>query len=174
MRKQSGQATIEAAVVIPILVLFVLLFAAVQIRLEAQSEVDAAVSLAVAASVIGPVYPVGQIPQDCAAQRTFHDTITQYKYFSTDPRLTKLSGNGPIVGANVCYPGSPQHNGCGPYIRGSASTLITCTGTAQLSGFIVTGLSFLPGLFTVSSTASANASPYRTDCGNQSPQQPLC
>lgn len=176
-RLQRGQATIEAAIVLPILVLFVLFFGAVQIRIEAQSEMDAAVSLAVASAVIQPVYPSGSAYKDCSAQRTFSDTIKQYNYFSANTALTYLNGNGPSIAANVC-PGIPAHTGCGPSIRGNPPTTvtpptITCTGHAQLTGIVVSGLGFLSGLFSVAATSSAAASPYRTDCGVPTAQSPV-
>jgi len=176
---QKGQATIEAAIVLPLLVLLVILFGALQIRIEAQSEIEAATSLAVAAAVVAPVYPSSAaglpVPKDCAAQRTFRDTITQYSYFSTNTAVTYLSGNGPLVGANVC-PGVPAHNGCGPSIRsisGQALTnpTISCIGHAQLSAFALR-LGWTPITVSIQASANATASPYRTDCGLSLPLPP--
>jgi mannitol-specific phosphotransferase system IIBC component len=138
MHARHAQATIEAALVIPILVLITLSFFALQIRLEAQSEMDAAVSLAAAAAAEAPA---GSTQSNVNANRTFNDTIKQYSYF-TAVSLT----------------------GCGAHAVGS-TTPISCTGKATITWIKVPMISFAVNLVSVSATYSAVPSNHRTQCG---------
>lgn len=149
MRKMyRGQATIEAAIVIPLLVLMTLLFFAIQIRMEAQTELDAAVSLAAAAAAEAPACNAnsGCQVQNTAAARTFNDTIKQYTGFSSLPADTFLSG-------------------CGNHTA-TSSTPITCVGHAKLTFINVSlGGKLTTNALTITSTFSATPSNHRTLCG---------
>ena len=102
-RGQAGQALLESAITIPIMLLFMLGFLALLIRIEAQVEVDAATSLAAAAAVSAPA---GSPLSGDYAQRTWRGTMRQYRYL---------------------LPGGLE--GCGAY---QPDQPVVCRGTATL------------------------------------------
>jgi len=74
---QRGQALLETAITIPLMVLFLLGFLAVLVRVEAQLELDTATSLAAAAAVAAPAAS----PLSAGyAQETWTGTLRQYPY----------------------------------------------------------------------------------------------
>jgi Flp pilus assembly protein TadG len=129
----SGQALLETAITIPLMLLFLLGFLAVLIRVEAQVELDAATSLAAAAAVSAPS---GSPLSFDFANQTWHGTLRQYSYL--EPGLL---------------------TGCGAYQPGDT---VTCHGTATLDyrqtpmGLVV------PLPIRVEATATARSSRYRS------------
>lgn len=81
-RPQPGQAMIETAITIPLMVLLMLGFLAVLVRVEAQVELEAATSLAAAAAVSAPAG--SQLSADYA-RLTWEGTLRQYPYLQPDP-----------------------------------------------------------------------------------------
>jgi uncharacterized membrane protein len=130
---QSGQALLESAITIPLMLLLLLGFLAVLVRVEAQLELDAATSLAAAAAVTAPA---GSTLSSQYAQQTWTGTLRQYRYLQ---------------------PGTLE--GCAAYQPGQA---VTCRGTATLDyrqtpmGLIV------PVPLSLSSAATARSSDYRS------------
>jgi len=130
---QSGQALLESALTIPLMLLLLLGFLAVLARVEAQLELDAATSLAAAAAITAPA---GSSLSAEFARQTWTGTLRQYAYLR---------------------PGSLQ--GCGAYQPGQA---VTCRGTATLDyretpmGLIV------PVPIPIESSATARSSAYRS------------
>jgi hypothetical protein len=130
---QRGQALVESAITIPIMLLFMLGFLAVLVRIEAQVEVDAATSLAAAAAVSAPASSPLSVDY---ARRTWTGTMRQYRYLQ---------------------PGRLQ--GCGAY---QPDQPVTCRGTATLDyrqtpmGLVV------PFPVEVRSDATARSSRYRS------------
>jgi hypothetical protein len=130
---QSGQALLESAITIPLMLLLLLGFLAVLIRVEAQLELDAATSLAAAAAITAPA---GSSLSADYARQSWTGTLHQYSYLR---------------------PGSLE--GCGAYQPGQA---VTCRGTATLDypqtpmGLIV------PVSIAIHSDATARSSAYRS------------
>jgi hypothetical protein len=130
---QSGQALLESAITIPLMLLLLLGFLAVLVRVEAQLELDAATSLAAAAAVTAPA---GSPLSAEFARQTWKGTLRQYGYLR---------------------PGSLD--GCTAYQPGQT---VTCRGTATLDyrqtpmGLIV------PVPLELSSAATARSSAYRS------------
>jgi Flp pilus assembly protein TadG len=100
---QRGQALLETAITIPLMLVLLLGFMAVLVRVEAQLELDAATSLAAAAAVAAPAAS----PLSAAyARQTWSGTLRQYPYLQ---------------------PGSLD--GCAAYQPGET---VTCRGSATL------------------------------------------
>jgi hypothetical protein len=131
--RQSGQALLESAITIPLMLLLLLGFLAVLVRVEAQLELDAATSLAAAAATTAPA---GSSLSADYARQTWMGTLHQYSYL----RAGELQG-------------------CGAYQPGQA---VTCRGTATLDyrqtpmGLIV------PVPIAIQSAATARSSAYRS------------
>jgi hypothetical protein len=131
--RQRGQALLESAITIPLMLLLLLGFLAVLVRVEAQLELDAATSLAAAAAITAPA---GSELSAEYARRTWTGTLRQYSYL---------------------HPGTLE--GCGAYEPGQP---VTCRGTATLDyrqtpmGLIV------PVPITIESAATARSSAYRS------------
>jgi len=131
--RQSGQALLESAITIPLMLLLLLGFLALLVRVEAQLELDAATSLAAAAAITAPA---GSSLSAEYAGQTWTGTLRQYRYLR---------------------PGALE--GCGAYQPGQA---VTCRGTATLDyretpmGLIV------PVPIALASAATARSSAYRS------------
>src|SRR5207253_10764079 len=77
MRISRGQALLETAIVLPVMVVLMLGFLAILIRIEAQVELETATSLAAAAAVAAPA----NSPQSAVdAADTWRGTLHQYVY----------------------------------------------------------------------------------------------
>jgi hypothetical protein len=132
-RRQRGQALLETAITLPLILLMLLGFLALLVRVEAQLELDAATSLAAAAAVTAPA---GSPLSAEYAQGTWTGTLRQYRYLR---------------------PGGLE--GCAAYQPGEA---VTCSGTAILDyretpmGLVV------PLPMRLQSTATARSSAYRS------------
>jgi uncharacterized membrane protein len=130
---QSGQALLESAITIPLMLLLLLGFLAVLVRVEAQLELDAATSLAAAAAITAPA---GSSLSAEYARQTWTGTLRQYRYLR-----------------------SGALEGCAAYQPGQA---VTCRGTATLDyretpmGLIV------PVPLSIHSAATARSSAYRS------------
>jgi hypothetical protein len=130
---ERGQALLEAAITLPLMVLLLLGFLTVLVRIEAQIELDAATSLAAAAAVTAPA---GSDLSGRYAQRTWSGTLHQYRYL---------------------LPG--RLDGCGAYQPDEA---VTCRGSATLDyrqtpmGLVV------PYPVPIGSSATALSSRYRS------------
>jgi hypothetical protein len=74
LRGQRGQALLETAMTIPLMLLLLLGFLAVLVRVEAQLELDAATSLATAAAAAGSTLSADY------ARATWTGTLRQYRY----------------------------------------------------------------------------------------------
>ena len=132
-RPDSGQALLETAITIPLMLLFLVGFLAVLIRVEAQIELDTATSLAAAAAVTAPA---GSPLSATYAGATWSGTLRQYSYLR---------------------PGTLD--GCGPYQAGAA---ITCRGSATLD-YRQTPMGLLvPSPVEIRSEATARSSRYRS------------
>lgn len=130
---QRGQALLESAVTIPLMLLLLLGFLTVLARVEAQLELDAATSLAAAAAIAAPA---GSSDSAGFARQTWTGTLRQYTYLR---------------------PGSLQ--GCDAYQPGQA---VTCTGTATLD-FRQTPMGLVvPVPIAIQSSATARSSAYRS------------
>jgi hypothetical protein len=133
MSGQRGQALLETAITIPLMLLFLLGFLAVLIRVEAQVELEAATSLAAAAAVSAPA---GSPLSAEFASKTWRGTLRQYSYL--EPGVL---------------------TGCGAYQPGDA---VVCQGTATLDyrqtpmGLVV------PIPIRIESVATSRSSPYRS------------
>jgi uncharacterized membrane protein len=131
--RQSGQALLESAITIPLMLLLLLGFLAVLVRVEAQLELDAATSLAAAAAITAPA---GSSLSAEYARQTWTGTLRQYRYLR---------------------PGVLE--GCAAYQPGQA---VTCSGTATLDyretpmGLVV------PVPLSIRSAATARSSAYRS------------
>lgn len=133
MRDQTGQALLESAITIPLMLLLVLGFLAVLVRVEAQLELDAATSLAAAAAITAPA---GSPLSAEYARRTWTGTLRQYAYLR---------------------PGALD--GCAAYEPGQA---VTCTGTATLDYRATPMGLIVPVPIAVQSRATARSSAYRS------------
>jgi len=131
--RQSGQALLESAITIPLMLLLLLGFLAVLVRVEAQLELDAATSLAAAAAITAPAGSPLSVEY---AHETWTGTLRQYPYLR---------------------PGALE--GCTAYVPGQT---VTCRGSAVLDyretpmGLIV------PVPLALSSEATARSSAYRS------------
>ncbi len=131
--RQRGQALLESAITIPMMLLLLLGFLTVLVRVEAQLELDAATSLAAAAAVTAPA---GSPLSAEYARTTWTGTLRQYSYLR---------------------PGALE--GCEAYQAGQP---VTCRGAAVLDyretpmGLIV------PLPIHLQSTATARSSAYRS------------
>jgi uncharacterized membrane protein len=131
--RQSGQALLESAITIPLMLLLLLGFLAVLVRVEAQLELDAATSLAAAAAITAPA---GSSLSAEYARQTWTGTLRQYRYLR---------------------PGALD--GCAAYQPGQA---VTCRGTATLDyGATPMGL-IVPVPLAIRSVATARSSAYRS------------
>ncbi len=132
-RAQRGQALLETAITVPLMLLFLLGFLALLVRVEAQVELDTATSLAAAAAVTAPA---GSAQSAEFARGTWTGTLRQYGYL----RPASLDG-------------------CGAYQPGQE---VTCNGMATLDyrqtpmGLIV------PMPVQLHSRATAHSSRYRS------------
>lgn len=130
---QGGQALLETAITVPLMLLLLLGFLAVLVRIEAQLELDAATSLAAAAAANAPA---GSPLSAEHARQTWAGTLRQYRYL----RPGELAG-------------------CGAYLPGQP---VTCRGDATLDcrqtpmGLVV------PFPIHLSSSATARSSLYRS------------
>lgn len=102
-RGQRGQALLETAITIPLMLVLLLGFLAVLVRIEAQVELDAATSLAAAAAVNAPA---GSPLSGDYARQTWAGTLRQYAYLRPDAL-----------------------EGCGAYLPGQP---VACAGSATL------------------------------------------
>ena len=131
---QGGQALVETAITLPVMLTLLLGFLAVLIRIEAQVELDTATSLAAASCVSAPA----QSPL-CGswAHETYAGTLQHYSYLQ-------------VGGLTSCN----QWNTTNP--------TVSCTGSATLD-YGQTPMAYVI-LFPVhlSSTATATGSPYRS------------
>jgi hypothetical protein len=131
--RQSGQALLETAITIPLMLGLLLGFLAVLVRVEAQLELDAATSLAAAAAVSAPA---GSPLSADYARLTWNGTLHQYPYLHAEGL-----------------------EGCAAFQPGEA---VTCRGAALLDyrdtpmGLIV------PFPIQVRSVATARSSAYRS------------
>jgi hypothetical protein len=131
--RQRGQALLETAITVPLLLLFVLGFLAVLVRIEAQVELDAATSLAAAAAVTAPA---GSMLSHEYANQTWQGTLRQYGYLQPGPL-----------------------DGCDAYLPAQT---VTCRGSATLDyrqtpmGLVV------PFPLHIQSVATAQSSRYRS------------
>jgi len=131
--RQAGQALLESAITIPLMLLLLLGFLAVLVRVEAQLELDAATSLAAAAAVTAPA---GSSLSAEYARQTWTGTLRQYRYL----RAGDLKG---------CEGYQPGQN-------------VTCRGTATLD-YRETPMGVIaPVPIVIHSTATARSSTYRS------------
>jgi Flp pilus assembly protein TadG len=139
--RQRGQALVETAVTLPILVVLFLGFLAVGVAAQAYVDLNTAVNLAAASEATAP----SNDPADAVTFRddTFNGTINNF------PQLR----NAQIT----CNDAGPT----GPF---SAGATINCTGTARFT-LVGTPMEIVipipPPPF--SATASATRSPYRSE-----------
>ncbi len=132
-RRQEGQALLETAITLPLMLLLLLGFLAVLVRVEAQLELDAATSLAAAAAVTAPAASPLAFEY---ARRTWTGTLRQYPYLR---------------------PGDLE--GCAAYRPGQ---VVTCRGSAILDyGETPMGL-VVPLPVRIESAATARSSAYRS------------
>ncbi len=130
---QTGQALLETAITLPVMLLVLLGFLAILVRIEAQIELDSATSLAAAAAVSAPA---GSTLSADYARRTWTGTVHQYRYL--------LPGR--LDGCEAYQPGQP----------------VTCHGSATLDyrqtpmGLVV------PFPVELRSDATARSSRYRS------------
>ena len=130
---QRGQALLETAMTVPLMLLLLLGFLAVLVRIEAQLELDAATSLAAAAAVTAPA---GSPLSAEYARQTWAGTLRQYRYLR---------------------PGVLE--GCAAYQPGDA---VTCRGSALLD-YRQTPMGLLvPAPIPIESAATARSSAYRS------------
>jgi hypothetical protein len=133
LHRQRGQALLETAITIPVMLVLLLGFLALLVRIEAQVELDAATSLAAAAAVSAPA---GSPLSADYARRTWTGTLRQYRYL---------------------LPGRLE--GCGAYQPDQA---VRCHGSALLD-YRQTPMGLLvPYPIQVSSDATARSSRYRS------------
>lgn len=75
--RQRGQALLETAITMPLMLVLLLGFLAVLVRVEAQVELDTATSLAAAAAVTAPA---GSSLSTDYAEQAWTGTLRQYRY----------------------------------------------------------------------------------------------
>jgi hypothetical protein len=131
--RQGGQALLESAITIPVMLLLLLGFLALLVRVEAQLELDAATSLAAAAAITAPA---GSSLSADYARQTWTGTLRQYRYLQ--PRSLE---------------------GCGAYLPGQA---VTCRGTATLDYRETPMGVIVPVPIALVSVATARSSAYRS------------
>ena len=131
--RQQGQALLETAITLPLLLLLLLGFLAVLVRVEAQIELDTATSLAAAAAVSAPV---GSSLSSDYATRTWVGTLRQSSYL----KPTRLDG-------------------CGTY---QLDQPVTCRGLATLDYRQTPMALVVPISLAIDSTATARGSRYRS------------
>lgn len=132
-RRQRGQALLETAITLPLMLALLLGFLAVLVRVEAQVELDTATSLAAAAAVTAPV---GSSLSSDYATRTWAGTLRQSSYL-TPTRL----------------------DGCGTY---QLDQTVTCHGVATLDYRQTPMALVVPLILSIDSTATARGSRYRS------------
>jgi len=130
---QRGQALLETAITVPLMLLLLLGFLAVLVRIEAQLELDAATSLAAAAAVNAPA---GSPLSADYARQTWTGTLRQYAYLRPDAL-----------------------EGCGAYQPGQA---VTCAGSATLDYRETPMGRVVPLPMRIHSEATARSSLYRS------------
>ena len=134
-RRQAGQALLETAIVLPLMLTLMLGFLAVLVRVEAQVELDTATGLAAAAAAAAP--PGDYSLSSRYARYTWDGTLHYYGYLRPGP----LSG-------------------CAGYARAGDS--VTCTGTATLR-YSQTAMGIVvPFDVQLSATATARSSEFRS------------
>ena len=131
--RQQGQALLETAITLPLMLLLLLGFLAVLVRVEAQIELDTATSLAAAAAVSAPV---GSSLSSDYATRTWVGTLRQSSYL----KPTRLEG-------------------CGTY---QPDQPVTCRGLATLDYRQTPMALVVPISLAIDSTATARGSRYRS------------
>lgn len=130
---QGGQALLESAITIPLLLLLLLGFLALLVRVEAQIELDAATGLAAAAAVTAPA---GSPLSADYARETWTGTLHQYSYL----RPAALDG-------------------CTAYQPGQA---VTCRSSATLDYRATPMGLIVPLPIRLESVATARSSAYRS------------
>jgi hypothetical protein len=136
--RQSGQALIETAITLPVLIVLLLSFLLAMVVAQAYVDLDTATSLAAASAVTAPAGNAA-LSQDFA-HRTYNGTLRRSGYLE---------------------PG--QLEGCGGYAAGGS---VSCTGHATL--FLSrTPMALLQPFnsswtLSIQATATAYSSPYRS------------
>ena len=130
---QAGQALVETAITIPMMLVLLLGFLAVLVRVEAQVELDAATSLAAAAAVSAPA--ASQLSAEYARE-TWTGTLRQYRYLR--PGLLE---------------------GCEAYQPDRA---VTCRGSVTLDYRETPMALVVPFALTIEASATAQSSRYRS------------
>lgn len=140
-RRTSGQALIETAITVPVLLTLLLSFLLAMVMAQAYVDVDTATSLAAAAAVSAPANNDPLSTQ--FATKTYNGTLRQSSYLQ---------------------PGKLEN--CGGYASGPTQQSVTCTGhaTVLLSRTPMAILQPLDSNWHVDIQASATAfsSPYRS------------
>ena len=139
MRSRRGQALIETAITVPVLMVLLLGFLLVMIVAQAYVDLDTATSLAAASAVTAPVDNPGQSHD--FALRTYNGTLRRSSYLD---------------------PGGLE--GCGAYLR--AGDTVQCTGHATIL-ISRTPMAILQPLnanwqVPITATATGYSSPYRS------------